>query len=225
MSMFADILAQGLQGKKREAFHWVVTLGAPGLFAVSLIDATIVPLAIPGSTDLLLLWLISHGTSPWVLGPCALAGSMVGAWTTWRLGKKGGDKAIERYVPPRLQKRVHGWSQRHPVLMVFLPAILPPPIPLWPFLLTAGALGTTWRRFLVAFGSGRAVRYGIEAWLAYVYGRHIIKLWSSTLDKWGPVILWSFISLSVLGAAWGIWKLRRMKRQEGSRSMHPSQAD
>ncbi len=226
MGVFAGIVAEGLQERKKEAFHWVVTLGAPGLFAVSFLDASVIPLAIPGSTDLLLLWLISHGGDPWLLGPCALAGSLIGAWTTWRLGKKGGQKAIERYVPPRLEKRVCGWSQRNPVLTVFLPAILPPPIPLWPFLLTAGALGTTWRRFLTAFGCGRALRYGLEAWLAYVYGRHIIRLWSSTLQKWEPEILWSFVSLTVLGLAWGIWKLRRVSRQVGSaRNMHPSHAD
>ena len=226
MNVLAATLAEGLKGKKQQAFHWVAHLGAPGLFAVSFVDATIVPLAIPGSTDLLLLWLISHGGSPWILGPCALVGSMVGAWTTWRLGKKGGQKAIERYVPQRLQKRIQGWSQHHPVWMVFLPAILPPPIPLWPFLLAAGALGASWRRFLAAFGAGRALRYALDAWLAYEYGRHIIKLWSATLEKWEPVILWTFIALSVLGAAWGIWKLRRVSRQEGeSRGMHPSHAN
>lgn len=109
--------------------------------------------------------------------------------------------------------------------MVFLPAILPPPITLWPFLLTAGALGITWQRFLAAFGAGRALRYGIEAWLAFAYGRRIVKLWSSTLQKWEPVIVWAFVSLTVVGAAWGLWKLRRASRQERSRSMRPSHAD
>jgi membrane protein YqaA with SNARE-associated domain len=225
VNVLASIVATGLKGKKQKAFHWVISLGAPGLFAVSLIDATIIPLAIPGSTDLLLLWLISHGGSPWLLAPCALVGSLVGAWTTWRLGKKGGKKAIEHYVPERLQKRIHGWSQHHPVLMVFLPAVLPPPIPLWPFLLAAGALGATWKRFLAAFGFGRVLRYGLDAWLAYVYGRHIIKLWSSTLKQWEPVILWTFVSLTVLGLAWSIWKLRRTSRPgQRDRHLHPSHA-
>lgn len=225
MNLLAGIVKTGLKGKKQKAFHWVAHLGAAGLFAVSFIDATIIPLAIPGSTDLLLLWLISHGSSPWLMAPCALVGSLGGAWTTWRLGKKGGKKAIERYVPQRLQKHIEGWSQRHPVLMVFLPAVLPPPIPLWPFLLAAGALGATWKRFLAAFGIGRALRYGLDAWLAYAYGRHIIKLWSSTLKQWGPVILWTFVSLTVLGLAWSIWKLRRASRpSQSGQQLHPSHA-
>lgn len=215
----------GLQGQKQQAFHWVARLGAPGLFAVSLIDASIIPLAIPGSTDLLLIWLIGHGGSPWLLGLCAWGGSLVGAWTTWRLGKKGGEKAIRRYVPPRFQKRVRGWAQKHPLLVLFLPAVLPPPIPLWPFLLAAGALGATWKRFLAAFGAGRALRYGMDSWLAYVYGRRLMRLWSSTLKQWESEILCSFIFLTVLGIAWGIWKLRRTARQNRSGgSLHPSHA-
>jgi membrane protein YqaA with SNARE-associated domain len=223
--MLAGIVAGELQGKRQQAFHWVVHLGALGLFVVSFLDGSIIPLAIPGSTDLLLLWLVSHGSNPLLMAPCALAGGLAGAWTTWRLGKKGGEKAIERYVSPRLQKRMQEWSQHHPVLMVFLPAILPPPIPLWPFLLTAGALGATWRRFLAAFGSGRALRYGMEAWLAFVYGRHIIQLWSSTLRQWEPVILWGFVSLTAIGAAWGAWKLRRDPHRElRTKSVRPSHA-
>jgi membrane protein YqaA with SNARE-associated domain len=213
------------KGKQQAAFHWIIRLGAPGLFAVSFIDATVIPLVIPGSTDLLLLWLISHGGSPWLMVPCALAGSLTGAWTTWRLGKKGGQAAIRRYVSPRLQKRVLEWSKHRPVLVVFVPAILPPPIPLWPFLLAAGALGVTWRRFLAAFGAGRLLRYGLEGWLAVIYGRPILRFWSVTLDKWGPAVLWAFIALSAAGVAWGAWKLRRGSRQEHrDRSLRPSHA-
>jgi membrane protein YqaA with SNARE-associated domain len=210
------IAAAAASGKKSSALHWLAHLGTAGVFGVSLIDATIIPLAIPGSTDLLLLWLISNGGNPYLLVGSALIGTLIGGWTTWRLGKKGGEAAIRRYVPPRLQKRVQGWSQKHPLLMVFLPAILPPPIPLWPFLLAAGALGATGRRFLVAFGSGRLLRYSVMGWLAIAYGRRMVRLWSATLEKWSGRVLWAFIILTVAGLAFSIWKLRRMNRREGA---------
>jgi membrane protein YqaA with SNARE-associated domain len=194
--------------------HWLAHFGALGVFGVSLVDASIIPLAIPGSTDLLLLWLISRGGSPYLLVSCAVAGSLVGGWTTWRLGKKGGEAAIRRYVSPRLQGRVHGWSQKHPVLVVFLPAILPPPIPLWPFLLAAGALGATGRRFLAAFGSGRAFRYSLMGWLAMRYGRHIVMAWSQTLERWSAPILGTFVLLTVAGLAFGIWRVRHSGSRE-----------
>lgn len=216
---------QAAQKRKQAAFHWVVHLGAPGVLIVSFLDASIIPLAIPGSTDLLLLWLISHGSSPWLMVPCAWVASVAGAWTTWRIGKKGGEAAFNRYVPSRIKKRVHGWTQRHPLLMVFLPAILPPPIPLWPFLLAAGALGATWKRFLTAFGSGRALRYGLEGWLAVAYGRYMVHLWSATLRTWGPAVLWSFGALSAVSLAWSMWKLRHSNgRDHAVGSLHPSNA-
>ena len=200
----------------------------PGVFAVSAIDASVIPLAIPGSTDLLLLWLISHGGNPWLLVAIAVGGSLLGGYTTWHLGKKGGEAALERFVPQRLQKRVRGWSQQHSVLAVMLPAVLPPPIPLWPFLLAAGALGVTWQRFLAAFGAGRALRYALVGWLAVRYGRHVIRLWSATLDKWSAPIGWTFGILMAASLGYGVWKFRRLQRKSSAQPVlqtASSQAD
>jgi membrane protein YqaA with SNARE-associated domain len=98
----------GKGARRPSTLHWLATFGAPGVFGMSLVDASIIPLAIPGSTDLLLLWLISRGGNPYVLVGCAVAGSIIGGWTTWRVGKKGGDAAIGRYASLHLQKRVRG---------------------------------------------------------------------------------------------------------------------
>lgn len=210
---YAFLQESPVHGKKAGVFHWLVHLGAAGVFGVSLVDATIIPLAIPGSTDLLLLWLIAHHGNPYFLVASGVVGSLIGGYTTWHLGKKGGEAAIDRYVPPRLQKRVRGWSQKHAILSVLLPAILPPPIPLWPFLLAAGALGATLQRFLLAFGLGRLMRYALVGWLAVRYGRPMIRVWSKTIDKWAAPILWTFVILTVAGIVYSIWKLKRAKRQ------------
>jgi membrane protein YqaA with SNARE-associated domain len=203
-------------------FQWVVHLGALGIFGLAAVDASIIPLAIPGSTDLVLLWLIAHGANPELYVASAVAGSLLGGYTTWRLGKKGGEEALKRYVSPRIQKLVKGWSQTHPVLAVMVPAVLPPPIPLWPFLLAAGALGASWQRFLATFGVGRAIRYSVVGWLAVHYGRRVIRIWSKTLDHWFAPILWTFLVLTVAGIVYSIWKLKRTKRKrEPQATAHP----
>jgi len=218
-----QVSASPERGKHAGVFYWLVHLGAPGIFGVSLVDATIIPLAIPGSTDLLLLWLIAHGANPWLYVSCAVAGSLLGGFTTWRLGKKGGQKAIKRYVSPRLQNHVEGWSQQHSILAVMLPAVLPPPIPLWPFLLAAGALGATLRRFLLAFGAGRAVRYSIVGWLAVRYGRHMIRMWSKSLNRWSAPIMWTFVILTIAGLVYSIWKSKHSNRHSpGGTSLQPT---
>lgn len=187
-------------------------LGALGLFSVAVVDSSVIPLPLPGSTDLLLLWLVAHSGNPWLLATVAIAGSVVGGYTTWQVGRKGGEATLRRYVPARLLGRVVGWVERHPILAVFLPALLPPPIPLLPFALAAGALGVSCWRFLVVFGAARSLRYSFIAWLGVIYGQRIVRLWSGSLQKWSTPLLCVFVGLLVAGVCFGIWKVRGLHK-------------
>lgn len=189
--------------------RWMMHLGAPGLFLVSAIDSSVVPLPVPGSTDFLLLFLVAHRGSPWLLAATAIAGSLAGGYTTWRLGKKGGEAALQRYVPRRSLERVSRWAKEHPVLSVWLPAVLPPPIPLSPFVLASGALGVPWGRFLMAFGAARTLRYVSIAWLAAAYGRRVMRLWNGALDKWSGPLLYTFLAVLTASILYAVWKMRR----------------
>jgi membrane protein YqaA with SNARE-associated domain len=184
-------------------------LGPLGLFLVAVVDSSIVPLPIPGSTDLLLLLLVSHQGNPWIFAPAAIAGSILGGYTTWHLGRRGGDAALHRWVSVRLRARIVDGVEQHPVLAVFLPAVLPPPIPLSPFILASGALGVSRRRFLIVFATARSLRFGLVAWLAVVYGRHVVRLWNTLLQKWSTPLLWAFSAVLVGAIGYAVWKLRR----------------
>jgi membrane protein YqaA with SNARE-associated domain len=192
--------------------HWLTHLGALGLFSVAVVDSSPIPLPLPGSTDLLLLWLVAYGGDPWLLAAMAIAGSLVGGYSTWHVGRRGGEAALRRYVPARLLGRVVGWVERHRILAVFLPALLPPPIPLLPFALTSGALGVSRSRFLVVYGAARTLRYSLIARLAVNYGRHAIRLWSRTLQKWSTPLICVFVTLLVVGVCYGIWKVRGLRK-------------
>jgi membrane protein YqaA with SNARE-associated domain len=192
--------------------HWLTHLGALGLFSVAVIDSSVIPLPLPGSTDLLLLWLVAHSGNSWLLVSCAVAGSVLGGYTTWQVGRKGSEAALRHYIPVRLLRRVVKWVERHPILAVFVPAMLPPPIPLLPFALASGALGVSRRRFLAVFGAARALRYSLVAWLGVAYGRHIVRVWSVSLQKWSMPLLCVFLALMVAGVCFGIWKVRGLRR-------------
>jgi membrane protein YqaA with SNARE-associated domain len=194
--------------------HWLTNLGGLGLFAVAILDSSPIPLPLPGSTDLLLLLLVSHHGNPFLLTACAIAGSAIGGFLTWSAGRKGGEALLQRSVPARLRERIEHWTDEHSLLSVMLPALLPPPIPLTPFLLAAGALGVSRRRFLVAFNAARVVRYSLVSWAGVVYGRRFVHWWTTTLAGWSTAIEWTFVVLLVGAAGFGIWQYRRQRRAQ-----------
>jgi membrane protein YqaA with SNARE-associated domain len=191
--------------------HWLIHLGGLGVFAVAAVDSSPIPLAIPGSTDLLLLLLVSHHGNPVLLAACAILGATLGGYITWSTGKRGGEALLKRSVPARYRAQIERWTETHSLLSVFLPPILPPPVPLTPFVLAAGALGVSRRRFLVAFTLARAARYSLVAWAGVVYGRRVVRWYTTTLAGWAGVIGWSFAALLVVGIALGIWQYRRQR--------------
>ena len=207
--------------------RWLTHLGALGLFFVAIIDASVIPLPIPGSTDLLLLLLVAHNGDPWVLAPSAIVGSILGGYTTWHIGRRGGEAALRRYVPARFLARILLWVEHHPILAVFLPAVLPPPIPLLPFALASGALGVPRNRFLGVFGTARTLRYSFVAWLGVVYGRKVVRLFASTLQKWSTPLLYLFLVLLVGTVCFAVWQVRRHRESEAAedRASEAAQGD
>jgi len=199
--------------------YWLTHLGALGLFSVAVTDSSVIPLPLPGSTDLLLLWLVAHSGDPWLLAPCALAGSILGGYTTWHIGRRGGEEALRHYVPARLLGPIVVWVERHRILAVFLPALLPPPIPLLPFALASGALGVSRRRFLAVFGAARTLRYSFIAWLGVAYGRSIVRLWSGSLQEWSAPLLGVFVGLMVAGLCFGIWKIHGLRKIDAAEKL------
>jgi membrane protein YqaA with SNARE-associated domain len=201
--------------KSGHLLRWLISLGGIGLFGVAIIDSSVIPLPLPGSTDLLLLLLSSHRGSTMVtaltLAGSAFAGSMVGGYLTWGAGRKGGKAALERYVPQRMLGRVTGWVERRGAWSVGVAAILPPPVPLTPFLLAAGALGVPLVPYLSFYGAARLIRYGLLAWLGVTYGRYVVRLWQKDLSNWSSTILWVYGGLLLVGIAFGIWKFRKSR--------------
>ena len=213
------------QAQRASTLHWLSHLGLPGVFGVAIIDSSPIPLPIPGTTDLLLLWLVAHKGNPFYLVASAVAGGLVGGYLSWQVGRKGGEEMLKRRVPARLLNPVHRWVESNPILSVFIPAMMPPPVPLSPFVLAAGALGVPVGRFMAAFGAARAIRYSLVAWLGVTYGRHVVRLWTTTLDKWQTPLMWTFGTLFAGGIVFAIVKMRQAKTNPKARQVGESAAD
>jgi membrane protein YqaA with SNARE-associated domain len=195
--------------------HWLMGFGTLGLFAVSVIDSSIIPLPVPGSTDLLLILLVAHRGDPVLAAVAATAGSILGGYLTWATGEKGGEAALHRYLPKRFGRRLSKWVEKSGTVAVTVSALLPPPFPLMPLLLAAGALGVSRKRFLISFSLARTFRYALVGWLAATYGRTVVRVFRHYLSDWSTTLMWIYLGLVVAGILYGLWKFRHQRRQPG----------
>jgi membrane protein YqaA with SNARE-associated domain len=200
------------RGTRSPLLRFLFGFGIFGVFLVSIVDSSFVPLPIPGITDILVIMFAAQHQSWLLLILLATAGSALGGYFSYQVGQRGGMTFLEKHVPARIFKRVCEWMENHAILSVALPAILPPPMPLSPFVLAAGALNMSRKKFLTTFTISRAVRHSIAAWLGIHYGRHIVRLWNGLSAKYATtfqIVLWTTIGVSCAYAFWQLYKTSR----------------
>lgn len=189
---------------KKGAMRWLIHLGGPGLILLGIADNSLIPL--PGSTDVVTILLAAHRREPWFYYTImATAGAVLGGYLTYRMARKGGKETLEKKFSPRKVKKVYAIFERWGFASVAISAILPPPFPITPMLLAAGAMQYPTRKFLTALAVGRGIRYTILGYLGYHYGPAIVKLFA--LYNW-PVLI-ALIAFSVAGGLYGLFEYRR----------------
>ena len=158
-----------LRSMRRSLFH----LGGLGLIPLGLLDNSLLPL--PGILDVATIVMSARQQQLWLYyALMATAGSVIGGFVTYRLSRKGGKEALERRFSPRKVDKVCEIFGRWGFAAIAIPAVLPPPAPMVPFLIAAGAMQYPARKFLAALTLGRISRYLLLAYLAARYGRQII---------------------------------------------------
>jgi membrane protein YqaA with SNARE-associated domain len=108
----------------------------------------------------------------------ATIGSLIGGYITYSLASKGGKEALERRLSCDRVNRIYKKFEEHGFMTVLVPAMLPPPFPLVPFLLAAGAMQYSRQKFLGALAVGRGVRFAVVAGLGAIYGHRITRLFA-----------------------------------------------
>ena len=167
------IIAALVPDTARTVRHWLYQLGGLGFIPLGLIDASIFP--IPGSMDALTIVLSARDkTFWWCYALMATFGAVLGGYVTYRLARKGGKEALARRFPAGRLERVHKAFERWGWGAVAVPALLPPPMPMVPFLFAAGAMQYPVKKFLVALTAGRLTRYFLLAFLGERYGRSVL---------------------------------------------------
>jgi membrane protein YqaA with SNARE-associated domain len=183
-------------------------LGGPGLVLLGIADNSVIPLT--GSMDVLTIWLAARHHEPWpYYAAMATLGAVIGGYITYALARKGGKETMERKLSKRRAKQVSKTFERWGFFAVAVPALLPPPFPFVPFLLAAGALQYSPKKFLGALTLGRGIRYSIAAGLGFLYGRHILRFFS---QYYAPALA-ILIGIAVLGSVLSLIQYLRMKKK------------
>ena len=171
---------------------WVLHLGGIGLIPLGLLDNSVVPL--PGSMDVATILLAARDKHLWFYyAAMATVGSVIGGYLTYRIARKGGEEALVKRFSKRKVQKVLKTFERWGFLAIVVPAMLPPPLPIVPFLIAAGAMQYSRTKFLTALTIGRLIRYTIFAFLGATYGRHIISLFT----QHGYAVLFVAIGIGV----------------------------
>jgi membrane protein YqaA with SNARE-associated domain len=182
-----------------------------GAFLLGALDSSML-FFLPLGIDTVVIYLTARNHDLfWAYPLLATMGSMSGAAVTYWIGMKAGEHGLERFVSASRLERIRRKVKESGAIALALPALMPPPFPLTPFILTCGALAVDRRRFFVTFGSMRLLRFGIEALLARRYGRGILRALQS--DQFQMVVL-GFIVVAVGGtvvSAFFLWRSTRTK--------------
>lgn len=159
-------------------WRWLRPWGGLGLVAIGILDSSPIPTA--GGLDIFTILFAARNKELWFYyALMATLGSVLGAYLTYRIGRKGGKETLEQKFPKKRLERVYRMFEKWGFGAVFLSGVLPPPFPMAPFLFGAGALKLPLRQFLAAVVSARLLRFTGVAYLASLYGPGLIRLISN----------------------------------------------
>jgi membrane protein YqaA with SNARE-associated domain len=144
-------------------------LGYGGLFIITLLGA--MSLFVPGPTMIAAV-MIGATLNPLLVGLFAGAGSSIGESTGYAAGYatravvQGPDQNKAWYW------RMLSWMSRFPFLTLFVFSLIPNPVSDVSGLI-AGRIGYPYWRFLLSNFFGKAIRFGLTAYLGSIFGIHL----------------------------------------------------
>jgi membrane protein YqaA with SNARE-associated domain len=183
-----------------------------GAFLMAALDTSML-FFLPFGIDALVIFLSARNAEFfWIYPLLATAGSLTGAAVTFWIGQRVGAAGLERFVPSKRLERLKCKVNDSGAVALAIPALLPPPFPLTPFVLTCGALEVNRLRFFLTFGSVRLLRFGAEAVLARIYGRGVLRMLQSDAFQ---MIVGAFVVIAVVGtliSAVMLWRSTHRER-------------
>ena len=154
----------------RHLTETLIAWGPLGILFLSILDSGGVPVA--GVFDIALIALAAQRPGvAWLSAGLAVVGSSIGNLLLFAGARRGGRAFMNKAAPEGRAAKFREWFRRYGMITVFVPALLPIPMPLKLFVISAGVFGTSYARFMSVVLVARIVRYFGEAWLGVALGR------------------------------------------------------
>jgi membrane protein YqaA with SNARE-associated domain len=148
----------------------LIAWGPLGILILSVLDSSGIPVA--GVFDALLIVIaVERPSVAWLCAGLAVIGSTVGNTVLFYAARRGGRRFMHESVPDSRASKFQDWFRRYGLVTVFVPALVPIPMPLKLFVISAGVLGTTRTEFISVILIARFLRYFGEAWLGVRLGQ------------------------------------------------------
>jgi len=192
-------------------------LSPVGLVGLAALDSSMLfflPIAVDAAVVILSA---RHHDTFWAFSLLATVGSLIGASVTFWIGCKIGEHSLENWISKQRLERIRCKIKDKGAVALAVPALMPPPFPLTPFILACGAFSVSKPRFFVTFGLMRIMRFGAVSILGWIYGRRILAALESNTFK-GIMAL--FIALALVGTGYTTYRVivTTRTRNEGKTS-------
>ena len=184
--------------------EWATQLGGFGLFIIAALDSSF--LSFPQVNDLLIIVLSTKYPErmPYYAGMTVL-GSMLGCFMLYGVARRGGDVFLRKRLKGKYADRAIALYQKHGLLAVIVPSLLPPPVPFKVFVLLAGAAAVSPLKFGLAIAIGRGIRYFGQGYLAVLYGEQAAEF----MKAHGAVLGLGLAAAAVVMAVIMLWLRKR----------------
>ena len=147
--------------------------GPLGVFLIAILDSAGIP-AVGGVDGLVILFAVQAPDSAYFVAVLATFGSVVGSLILFYLARRGGEAYFERHAQTRLGARMKRWFLEYGLLTVFVPALVPIPLPMKLFVIASGAFDVNVFAFVAVLIAARIPRYFALAWLGKRLGRQTL---------------------------------------------------
>lgn len=172
-------------------------LGALGLFFVAILDSS--PLPTFGGPDILTAILSASHRGPWYeYAAVATAGSVMGAYLTFRIARKVGSSYLDRKFRKSRVSSILKLFQKWGAGSLIASTAIPFPFPTSMLFAAAGASNYRPSKFLAIVTLGRGARYATIAVVADLYGRHLIRVLRHPAQYWGWFLLFTVMIFALI---------------------------